>query len=172
MKVLNAKELLKLSPSELADYKEKLLAEISSVDNQVKDARMIELNKAGDAIKLFPKEISKILGRNIGFDEFVSMVKATAAGTLGKLANISASTGDRGRRLNDEEKVKLRAELLSWAVAKEMGKARKQLSVIATEFKVTGQTLDTYKPTKEQLATGVKEAKKNEPAPATAGAPA
>ncbi len=155
MKIKSQKELLKLSPAELDQYMADVKAHLSGIAPVIAENRTKQLNEVGVALDDFLPSMSKILGREINMGELAAFARQRAAGTLGKLVSASSVPGgnpaDKGKRLSDETKAAVRADLLARGVALRTGKAAEQLTVIAVRHGIATQTLDGYKPTSEQI---------------------
>ncbi len=123
------------------------LAEIAAKKVEVRKTEMDKLTAHIDAL---PAGFSVVLGRPVEVSEIVSLINQRVKGTLGSL--VSATSGDKGKRLSDETKVLIRADLLKHCGALKQGLTPEPLSVIAQRHGIQAQTLDTYKPTAAQVA--------------------
>lgn len=109
-----------------------------------------ETDNVASVIDSFPAQLSKIMGRPVDMKEAINLAGQRLRGTFGSLT--SGSAGDRGKRLDDVTKAAIRARLLAHCAALKAGTTPEPLSTIAAAYGIQTQTLDTYKPTAEQVA--------------------
>lgn len=109
-----------------------------------------ETDNVASVIDSFPAQLSKIMGRPVDMKEAISLASQRLRGTFGSLT--SGAAGDRGKRLDDTTKAAIRAQLLAHCAALKAGTTPEPLSAIAVRHGIQTQTLDTYKPTAEQVA--------------------
>ncbi len=127
-----------------------LQAQLAAIAAKKVEVRKTETDKLTAHIDALPAGFSVVLGRPVEVAEVMSLIAQRVKGTLGSL--VSATSGDKGKRLSDEAKTLIRADLLKHCGALKQGLTPEPLSVIATRHGIQPQTLDTYKPTPAQVA--------------------
>lgn len=115
-----------------------------------------ETDKVAGVLDSFPAQLSKIMGRPVDMKEAISLAGQRLRGTFGSLTARTSTPGgnplDKGKRLTDEQKDAVRADMLKRAGDLKAGRTPEQMTVIAARHGISAQTLDTYKPTAEQVA--------------------
>lgn len=137
-----------LTAASIAQRRAALELELAGLASQEQQAKQAEANKVTEIIKSFPNQLKTVLGREVSVEDMTNMIRHVA-----KNGSLSVSTpGDKGKRLSDGEKAAIRADLLAHCGALKAGTNPEPLSVIAARHGIQTQTLDTYKPTAEQVA--------------------
>lgn len=144
-----------MTAAAIAAKRAELEAQLAGLEAAEAAAKTEEANKVSEAIKAFPGQLAKILGREVSLADMANMIRyLDKNGTLDKSQVLGGSgeSGDRGKRLSDETKAAIRKELLAHCAALKAGTTPEPLSTIAERHGIQSQTLDTYKPTAEKVA--------------------
>jgi hypothetical protein len=155
-KIIN-KDVTKMNAAELSAYMVEIQAQLATAQAAVKSKKDEQVAELNDKIDTFPAMVGKILGKEVGKEDFANMVKAWAKGTLSFNSESSEGSSRLANRLTDEQKVELRARRLAREVAKIKGTPAEQMSVIAAAFGCTYQTAanETYAPNQKQIEDAI-----------------
>jgi hypothetical protein len=156
MAKINNKDVTKMNAAELSAYMVEIQAQLAAAQEAVKSKKDEQVTELNETIDTFPAMIGKILGKEVGKEDFANMVKAWAKGTL-SFNSESSENVNRANRLTDDQKVALRARRLAREVAKIKGTPAEQISVIAEAFGVTYQTAnnEVYAPSQKQIEDAI-----------------
>lgn len=156
MAKITNKDVTKMNAAELSAYMVEIQAQLATAQAAVKSKKEEQVTELNEKIETFPAIVAKILGREVSKEDFATMVRNWAKGTL-SFNSESSEGGNRSNRLTDEQKVELRARRLAREVAKVKGTPAEQMSVIAETFGVTYQTAanEVYAPNQKQIEDAV-----------------
>ena len=142
-----AKVLLSIA-AELAalDAKRAALLANQAEEHKKQQAEMSE--HIGKVSESLPKQMSKILGREINLGECLSLIKRHIDG---KSLFSTDAGGNRGKRLTEAEDRECRELMLKRAVDLKHNRTAMQVSAIAAKFDTSINTVNTRAPSAAEL---------------------
>jgi len=150
-------DISKMSPEQLEAHmkaiQENTQNQLAAIKEALKTQKTKQVEVLNVEIEGYRAKLSKVLKREVSLADFANMVRAAAKGTLGFNSSESENVGNRGNRLADADKPKLKADMLKRAVDLKLGRVPEQVSVIAARYNVGDQTAAKYKPTQDHGAT-------------------
>lgn len=139
-----------MTPAEIAAKREALAAEMKALETQEQEIKQQTFAKLGEYLDEIPGKIAKIIGQeSVSFADIRGFLNQREKGTLGSLVRVQS--GDTTKRLTDEERKNLTADMLARAVLGKQGKPRVQISELAAKYGCSVATVNGYAPSEDEL---------------------